>query len=1054
MWIVRLALRRPYTFVVAALLIVVFGALTIKRMAKDIFPEINVPVVSVIWTYAGLPPEEMEGRVSTIAERAYTLTVNDIEHMESQSISGISVIKVFFHPGAKIEAAVAQLSASSGTILRVLPPGITPPLIVRYSASNVPILQASVSSEELSEQQLYDFGLNFIRTQLATVQGAQVPLPYGGKPRQIMVDLDPEEMFAKGVSAQDVVTAVNAQNLILPSGTAKIGEREYNIRLNASPSVARELNDLPIKRVKGSVIYVRDVAHVHDGNAVQQNVVRADGKRSSLLTIIKSGGASTLDIVERIRRALPRIKSTLPESLKIDLLFDQSTFVSASLEGVLKEAVIAAVLTAGMILVFLGSSRSTLIVAISIPLSILCSILALHALGQTLNIMTLGGLALAVGMLVDDATVEIENIHRNLAQKKPIEQAILDGAQQIATPAFVSTLSICIVFVPVFLLTGATQSLFVPLALAVIFAMLASYLLSRTLIPTLVQYLLANEAKLYQEQGEHARHPGLAGFVHEKFNAAFERFREGYKGLLEGALNRRKLVLAGFAAFVAGSLALLPSVGQDFFPSVDAGLIRMHVAAAPGTRIEETERLFTEVENTIREVIPAKDLHLVLDNFGVPAGGINLAWTDSTTVGPSDGEILVALSHEHEGSTPVYVTRLRKVFAERFPQLTIFFQPADMVSQILNFGLPAPIDIQVVGRNQTANYPIAKEVAARVAKVQGAVDVHLQQALDWPELRVKVDRTLAQEVGLSERDVANDLVVSLSSSGIVSPNYWLNPENGVNYLVATQTPQRKIDSIDALEREPLSVTGDGQVQLLGNVATVERGNGLSVVSHYNVQRVFDIYANVEGRDLASVAKEIDRSLAELEPRLPRGSYFTVRGQVESMRSSFASLAGGLAFAIVLVYFLLVVNFQSWTDSFVILLALPGALAGVAWALFVTQTTINVPSLMGAIMSLGVATANSILLVTFANDKRREGLDATAAALAAGFTRLRPVLMTAFAMIIGMLPMSLGLGEGGEQNAPLGRAVVGGLLVATFATLFFVPVAYSVLRRSAPSSQVE
>lgn len=1051
MWIVKLALRRPYTFVVAALLAGLLGGVTIVRMSTDIFPEIDLPVVSVIWTYNGISAEEMAQRIVTPSERGLTTTVNDIEHIESQSLNGVAVIKVYFHPGAKIEAAVAQITAMSQSILRIMPPGSTSPFIVRYNVSNVPILQASVSSDALNEQQLYDYSQNFIRTQMATVQGASLPIPYGGKPRQIMVDIDAQALYAKGLSAADVSAAINAQNLILPAGTAKIGNREYNVRLNSSPESVAALNDLPIKQVGNATVYLREVAHVRDGSQVQTNIVRADGRRSALLTVLKSSGASTLDIVSRVKAALPKIMSTVPKELKVNLLFDQSVFVRAAINGVMVEALIAACLTAAMILLFLGSWRSTLIVTISIPLSILCSIIVLNLLGQTLNVMTLGGLALAVGILVDDATVEIENIHRNLGQGKPLKQAILDGAQQIAVPAFVSTLAICIVFVPVVFLSGAAKSMFTPLAMAVVFAMLASYLLSRTLIPTMVMYLLRDEAKLYHGEGEFVDEShGLIGRVHNRFNEVFERLRERYQGTLEWALEHRRAVVFGFLAFCLGSFILLPFIGEDFFPAVDAGQFRLHVRTPAGTRLEETERMFGQVEDAIRKIVPREELELILDNIGLPSIGINLAYSDSATVSLSDGEILVALKEKHR-PTREYVKRLRSELKKQFPELTFFFQPADIVSQILNFGLPAPIDIQIVGRDQKGNYEIARQIEQRVSRIPGAVDVHLHQVVDQPELRVNVDRTRAEQVGLSQRDVAGNVLTSLSSSSQTAPNFWLNPENGVNYIVAVQMPQYKMDSVAALENTPITPLNAGAnhtaaPQLLSNLATVEHSTSLAVVNHYNVQLTYDVYANVQGRDLGGVARDIDRVIAEFQSKLPRGSSIVMRGQIESMRSSFIGLGFGLLFAILLVYFLMVVNFQSWLDPFIILMALPGALAGILWMLFVTQTTISVPSLMGAIMCVGVATANSILLVTFANDQRLAGADAYNAALAAGFTRLRPVLMTALAMIIGMLPMSLGLGEGGEQNAPLGRAVIGGLLIATFATLFFVPVVYSVLRR--------
>lgn len=1063
MWIVKLALRRPYTFVIAAILIFVLGVVTITRMATDIFPEINIPVVSVIWSYGGVSPEEMEQRIVTTSERSFTTTVNDIEHIESQSLNGVSVIKVFFQPGAKIEAAVAQLTSNTQTILRGLPPGITPPLIIRYNASNVPILQLSVSSTSLSEQELYDNGNNFLRTQLATVQGASVPLPYGGKPRQIMVDIDPQALFAKGLSATDVTTAISAQNLILPGGNAKLGDREYSVRLNSSPQVLEALNNLPIKQINGTIIYIRDVAQVHDGFAVQNNIVRRDGRRSSLLTILKSGSASTLDVVERVKARLPKIQATLPKELDLDILFDQSIFVKASIHGVLTEGLIAACLTAAMILLFLGSWRSTLIVAISIPLSILCSIIALRLIGQTLNIMTLGGLSLAVGILVDDATVEIENIHRNLGQGKPLQEAILDGAQQIAVPAFVSTLAICIVFIPIVFLTGVAQSLFMPLGMAVVFAMLASYVLSRTVVPMLAKFLLGKELHLYAEHenlgnngnGHVIPKKDIFWRIHERFNRQFEKFRQNYRNTLAKALNHRRVVFAMFGAFWISALVLLPFVGQDFFPQVDAGQFRLHVRAPAGTRLDRTEKIFTQVENEIRKVIPEEELEIILDNIGLPVGGVNLAFSDTATIGPGDGEILVGLKEGKHHSTWQYVKQLRQKLTAQFPELTFFFQPADIVTQILNFGLPAPIDIQVIGpaKNRRDNYKIAKQIKTKIAQIPGAVDVHLHQVVDAPELRINVDRSQAQRSGLTQRDVANNLLTSLSSSGQTSPNFWLDPIKGVSYLIAVQVPQYKLNSLEKIQNTPVS-NGSNSSQLLSNLAVVKRGKAAAVVNHYNVQPVFNIYANVQGRDLGGVASDIYKIVGQFQDKLPRGTSIIVKGQVETMNSSFLGLEVGLIFAIGLVYCLIVVNFQSWIDPFIIMMALPNALAGIVWILFVTNTTFSVPSLMGAIMSIGVATANSILLVTFANEQRLIGEKAVSAALAAGYTRLRPVLMTAGAMIMGMLPMSLGLGEGGEQNAPLGRAVIGGLLAATVATLIFVPVIYSILRRKQPQNLEE
>ena len=1047
MWIVRLALRRRYTFVVMALFIAILGLTSIVTMPTDIFPHIDIPVVSVLWSYTGISPDEMAKRIVTVCERAMTTVVNDIEHIESQSYNGVSIIKLYFQPNAKVEMAVAQASSLTQTILRVMPPGIFPPGILKYDASSVPILQLSIGSESLNEQQLFDYGANFIRTQLATVQGASVAFPLGGKQRQIMVDLDPEALYANHLSATDVSLAINQQNLILPAGTAKVGDREYLVRLNSSPEAVAALNDLPIKTVNGATVYIKDVAQVRDGYAVQTNIVRENGNRSALLTILRNGNASTLSIVNQVKEVLPRIQAGLPPELNITPLFDQSLFVRAAIGGVLREGAIAAVLTGLMILLFIGSWRSTLIVCISIPLSILTSIIVLHLLGETINVMTLGGLALAVGILVDDATVEIENIHRNLAEKKPLVRAILDGAQQIAVPAFVSTLSICIVFVPVLLLTGAAKYLFTPLAMAVVFAMLASYLLSRTLIPTMVQYLLPSEVEIYQQEEENAHVGGFIWQVHHAFNRKFERLRNNYHELLAWSLAHRGLVLCLFGLFVVGSLSLLLGIGQDFFPYVDSGQLRLHVRAPEGTRIEETERIFGLVEDEIRREIPADELSIILDNIGLP-NGFSLAFSDSATIGNADGEILVALKENH-GSTEAYTRQLRKTLQEKFPELTFFFQPANITNQILNFGLPAPIDIQVVGYNAEANYRIAQEIEHRVALIPGAVDVHIQQQVNYPEVRVNVDRTKADQIGLTQRDVANSMLISLSSSGQTAPNQWLNPVNGVNYQVAVQTPQYRVDSFDALGLTPISSDSGDSTQLLTNLATLQRGVSTALVSHYNVQPVFDVYANVDGRDLGGVAREVRRIMQDVTPHLPKGAFLELRGQVATMESSFVRLGIGLVFAIVLVYLLMVVNFQSWVDPFIILTALPGALAGILWMLFVTQTTFNVPSLMGAIMSIGVATANSILLVTFANDERMTGKNELEAALSAGFTRIRPVIMTALAMIIGMLPMALGLGEGGEQNAPLGRAVIGGLLVATFSTLFIVPIIYSYLRKQPP-----
>jgi multidrug efflux pump subunit AcrB len=1060
MWIVRLALRRPYTFVVMAILIAILGVfMALFRMPTDIFPEIDIPVISAVFQYTGMTPREMEQRITTNFERTMSTTVSDIEHIESQSLNGITVIKIYFQPGAKIEAATAQVTASAQAMLKTMPAGTTPPLVIRYSASDVPVLQLSLSSDKLTEQQLFDSGANFLRGGLVDVRGAQVPWPYGGKQRTIMVDLDTQKLFAFGLSPQNVSNAVASQNLIIPAGSAKIGAQEYPVMVNSSPDVVTQLNDLPVRSINGNTVYIRDIAQVRDGFVPQHSMVHVDGKRGALMTVLKSGEASTLQIVKDVRARLPAVLETLPKELKVTPLFDQSVFVRASVSGVVREAVIAAFLTALMILVFLGSWRSTLIVCISIPLSILVSIIILGLIGETLNVMTLGGMALAVGILVDDATVEIENIHRNLHQGKRLVQAILDGAQQIAVPAFVSTLCICIVFVPVIFLTGAAKSLFIPLAMAVVFAMLTSYLLSRTLIPTMVHYLLASEVELYgghEEGNEH--HEVKKNFIwrfHEGFNVLFERFRRIYGGLLAIALEHKKLVVAGFVVFVAGSCALFPLIGRDFFPSVDSGQLRLHVRARPGTRIEETERVFGRVTDLIRTDIPADEVDTVIDNIGIPYSGVNLSLSDGSLMSPSDGEILVSLKENHH-PTEKYIEKLRSDLAEHFPELTFFFQPADIVTQVLNFGLPAAIDVQIVGPQQNVdeNLKIARSIAQDMKGVPGIADVHLQQVPDVPDLFVNVDRTLASQMGMTQQDVAGNMLVSLSSSGMTQPMFWLNPKNGQQYTIAVQTPDYKINSIDALKNTPIVSAQSSVPQLLTNVASIERGYVAANVTHYNAMPTFDIQADRSRADLGSVEKHVKEVVEKWKGKLPRGSTVTIRGQAQSMNSSFTNMAWGLIFAVTLVYLLMVVNFQSWLDPLIILMALPGALAGILWMLFITQTTISVPSLMGAIMSIGVATANSILMITFANDRRKDGLNSHDAALEAGMTRLRPVIMTALAMIIGMLPMSFGMGEGGEQNAPLARAVIGGLAIATFATLFFVPIVYSALRTQPPHRPVE
>jgi len=1045
-WIVRLALRRPYTFVVMSMLIAVLGGISMFTMQKDIFPYINIPVVSLVWQYTGLPPNDMANRVVTVSERAMTTTT---------SYNGVAVVKVYFQPNVKVETAIAQITSIVQTILRILPPGIFAPAVVKYDASSVPILQLSMSSDSLSEQELFDLGQNFVRTRLATVQGASLPLPYGGKVRTIMVDVDADKMYSRQLSATDISNALNLQNLILPAGTAKIGDREYQVMLNSSPDLVAQMNDLPIKTVNGATVFMRDVAQVRDGFIPQTNIVRVNGSRAALLTVLKNGQASTLDIVNKVKAELPQILAGLPTSFKVKSLLDQSVFVRASINGVLREAGIAAGLTGLMILLFIGSWRSTIIVCTSIPLSILTSLVCLNALGYTINVMTLGGMALAVGILVDDATVEIENIHRNLGMKKPITRGILDGAQQIAVPAFVSTLCICIVFVPVFLLTGAARYLFTPLALAVSFAMLASYLMSRTLIPTMVHYMLPPEVEMYQKGEEgHAMGSGPIWAVHRRFNDIFASVRARYQKALNWTLDHRTPVALAFGVFLLGSLSLVLVVGDDFFPYVDAGQMRLHVMAPEGTRIEQTERVFGRVDDVIRREVGNENIDTIVDNIGLPNSGINLAFGDIATVGPEDGEILISL-REH-GKTQEYQRRLRAALHREFPDELFFFQAANMTNQILNFGLPDPIDVQIMGRDANSNYRVALELQRRIAGIPGTVDVHVRQQVHAPTLKVLVDRTMAGQAGLTQRDVANSMLISLSSSSQVAPNEWLSPVNGVNYQVNVQTPQYRVDSIDALERTPItSLTGSGaSPQLLDNLVRVQRTTTTELVTHYDVQPVFDVYADVDQRDLGGVSGDVQKAIEQVKqmkpPMLAKDAVIHVRGQVQTMHDSFTRLGLGIIFAMLLVYLLMAVNFQSWADPFIIMMATPGAFGGILWMLFATQTTLNVPSLMGAIMAIGVATANSILLVTFANDERTDhGRNAHDAALAAGFTRLRPVLMTAAAMIIGMLPMAFGMGEGGEQNAPLARAVIGGLLVATFTTLFMVPIAYTWLRKEPP-----
>jgi CzcA family heavy metal efflux pump len=1035
MWIVALALRRPYTFVVMALVIILLTPITILRTPTDIFPSIDIPVVSVVWFYSGLSPLDMADRIVANSERGITTTVNDIEHMESQSVYGLGVIKVFFRPGTNVQGAIAQITAIAQTTVRSLPPGTTPPLIISYSASTTPIIQLGLSSKTLPEQQLFDLGQNFLRNFLATVPGAATPYPYGGKIRQIQVDLDLPKLQAYGLQPNDIVNAVNAQNIILPSGTIKMGSLEYNVEMNGTPETIAELNDLPVKTSNGSTLYMRDVAHIRDGFSPQTNIVRQDGNRGALMSIYKNGNASTLQIVAGVKSIVQQAAQALPPELKITALFDQSLFVRASIYGVLREGLIAAALTAVMILVFLGDWRPTIVISISIPLSIFVSIILLGAIGQTINIMTLGGLALAVGILVDDATVEIENIERNLAMGKEMKQAILDGAQQIAVPAFVSTLSICIVFVPMFFLSGVAKFLFVPLAEAVSFAMLASYLLSRTLIPTLVMYIMRGH--------EHRSETGktFLGRFQRGFERKFEDFRRGYEALLETTLEHRGIFMICFLAFCLLSLGLYSFLGQDFFPQVDAGLLRLHVRARPGLRVEETARLCDEIENTLRHEIPNGQLQTVLDNIGLPNSGINQSYSSNGTIGTSDAEILIALDPEHHPPTAGLMRHLREVLPQRFPGVEFFFQPADIVTQILNFGLPAPIDVQVVGTDMNSSYVIAQQISNKMRHIPGTADVHVQQLLSLPTLHMDIERTRVTQVGLTARDVAQSALVSLSGSFQTSPNFWLNPKNEVTYQVAVQSPQYRLTDLqDLLDIPVISQQGP---QLMGNLVQMSPVTRPATVNHWNVQPVIDVYASTQDRDLGAVAAETDKVIKTFEGHLPRGTHIVVRGQVATMRSSFIGLGAGLAGAILLVYLLIVINFQSWLDPFIIIAALPGALAGICWFLLLTHTTLSVPSLTGAVMCMGVATANSILMVSFAREQMDEGIPAVKAAVAAGYTRVRPVLMTALAMIIGMVPMALGFGEGGEQNAPLGRAVIGGLLFATVATLFFVPSVFAI-----------
>lgn len=1086
MWIVKLALRRPYTFVVMALLILILGVMSFRKTPTDIFPAIRIPIVALVWQYPGIPPPQFEKYITTFSEFTLSSGINDVKSIESHTVNGACIIKVFFQPSVDIGSALSQITALSQIILRRMPPGTTPPFVFRYDASSVPVLQIALASSKLSEQQIYDAGYYKVRTAIAPVRGSRLPLPFGGKPRQIQVDADPQAMTAKGVTMTDINNAITAQNSNLPTGTVKIGEKDYIVGLNSNPTSIDEMNDIPIKQQKnGSWVYMRDVANVRDGFGVQTNVVRDEGRRSALLTLLKAGSASTLDVVDGVKSAMVGLRAVNPD-IEFKELFDQSVFVRAAIDSVMVEGLIAACLTALMILLFLGSWRSTIIVAVSIPLSILSSLCIMYLTGETLNIMTLGGLALAVGILVDDATVAVENIHRYIELGHPLETAIIEGSQQIAVPAFVSTLAICIVFVSVIFLTGPAQFLFTPMALAVVYAMLASYALSRTLVPVMVKYLLAREAA---EHGKPSSRANPFGVFHRGFERGFEAFRSGYMAILEWGLHHRIAVFALFGLVGLVSLLILPTVGRDFFPLVDAGQLRMHVTVPPGTRLEETELMFGRVEDVIREIIPNDERGQILDNIGLPQP-VNMAFTDTPTISSADGEILVSLKHGHQVSTREYVARLRAELPKRFPNIDFFFQPADIVNQILNFGLPAPIDVQIIGAHPLAP-KFAKEIKDKIAAISGAVDVHLHQVTNAPALQINIDRQRAAELGMTNRDVANNVLTALSSSATINFNLWPDPKTGVQYPVAVQTPQHLVNSIEQVMGTNLPPHGNAGEQLLSNVASVERRETSAVISHTNVQPTFDVFANVQGTDLGSVATEIDKVIAQYCPPPPSKNWFAaltgktalaadapkaapkadanpvcanlpvglrveVRGQIDSMRTAFTSLGFGILFSALLVYFIMVVNFQSWTDPFIIITALPGALCGIIWILFLTQTTFSVPSLMGTIMSVGVATANSILIVSFANEQSLSGKSAFEAAMAAGFTRLRPVLMTAAAMTIGMVPMALGIGEGGEQNAPLGRAVIGGLIFATISTLLFVPVVYSFIhgrRQRVPAGKI-
>lgn len=1041
--IVKIALKRPYTFVVLAILLLIVGTLSALRMPTDIFPNIRIPVIAVAWQYGGMPPDQMSGRITTPFQRVLTTTVNDIDHIEANSYAGFGIVKIFFQPGVDIATANAQVTAVSQTMLRQFPAGMTPPLILNYNASTVPILQIALSGQSLSEQQLADLGLNVIRTRLVTVPGAAIPFPFGGKSRQVQIDLNLQEIQARGLSSIDVANALAAQNLITPVGTQKIGDREYTLQLNNAASTLDDIGNLPIKTVNGATIYIRDVATVRDGNPPQNNIVHVDGSKSVLMSVLKNGATSTLDIVSGVKEKLAEIKPTLPDNLNAVPINDQSIFVRAAVKGVALEGAIAAILTSLMILLFLGSWRSTIIIAISIPLSILGAIAALYAFGETLNIMTLGGLALAVGILVDDATVTIENINWHLEQGKDVETSILDGAAQIVTPAFVSLLCICIVFVPMFFLEGVSRFLFVPMAEAVMFAMVASFILSRTLVPTMANYLLETHGSHLDENGYALPTTNPLIRFQRKFESSFEHFRHSYRSILEVALLHRKGFVTGFMLFVVASFALVPFLGRNFFPSVDGGQILMHVRLPIGTRLEDAAIQFAQIQEAIRRVIPSEEIVTLVDNIGMPTSSINLTYNNTGVIGSQDGDIQIALTDDHK-PTADYVKRLREELPKEFPGVTFTFPPADIVSQILNFGSPAPIDIQIRGNNATANFDYATVLLKRIREVPGVTDARIQQSRQNPVLKIDVDRTRAQDMGLTIRDVTNNMVVNLTGSSQAAPTFWLNPANGVSYPIVMQAPQYLLDSLPALESMPInSTTSQGNMQL-GGIATFDRGMSPAVVSQYDIQPMVQIHTATQGRDLGAVASDIRKILKDAAADVPKGSTVALLGQVSTMEKSFSGLLFGLLGAIVLIYLLIVVNFQSWSDPFVIVSALPAAIAGIIWMLFATFTPLSVPALTGAIMCMGVATANSVLVITFAREKLAELQDATAAALEAGYVRFRPVLMTALAMMIGMAPMALGLGEGGEQNAPLGRAVIGGLLFATITTLIFVPVVFSII----------